>query len=76
MGRVGWNLVVGKAFSNGDCRVRDRDRCARPLLVAAGVVLRRYQDQAGAGGLGLRRTAERVENADDGGVSGKNAETN
>src|ERR1700730_2684726 len=24
-GSYGWNLVVGKAFSNGDCRVRDRD---------------------------------------------------
>jgi hypothetical protein len=45
-------------------------------LVAAGVVLRGNQDQARAARfrLRLRGSAERVQDADDGGVGGENAE--
>ena len=45
-------------------------------LVAAGVVLRRDQNQARAAGFRLRIAAKRVQNADDGGVGSENAQAN
>jgi hypothetical protein len=47
-------------------------------LVAAGVVLGRNQNQPGAARihLRLRLVAERVQDADDGGICGENAQTN
>jgi len=44
--------------------------------VAAGVILSRNQDQARAGRFGLRSAAECVQDGDDGGVRGENAEPN
>jgi len=45
-------------------------------LVAAGVVLRGDQDEARAAGFGLllRRAAESVQDANDGGIRGENAQ--
>ena len=45
-------------------------------LVAAGLVLRRYQDQARAGRLRLRVAAKGVQDADDCSVRGENAQAN
>jgi hypothetical protein len=53
-----------------------RGGCPYASLVAAGVVLGGYQDQSRARWLRLRRAAEGVQNADNGGISGEHAESN
>ena len=55
----------------------ERERpCSRDSSVAAGVVLCGNQDQAWAGRFRLLFAAEGVQEADDGGISGENAQAN
>jgi hypothetical protein len=48
--------------------------CPTKQLVAAGVILRGNQDQARAGRFGPGSAAEGVEDADDSGIGGENAQ--